>query len=234
MADIQKLHLSQEDWALVLGAIKTYVDAMYEKAGGDTTAVADTLNTLIGEDTGKTVRAISAEEVAKIVANADESFDTLKEIADWIMNDTTGAAKMANDIQTLFAEVGKKAEGEQGATGLYKLIADEVVRATGAENALSGRLDTIEGEGVGSIKKAVKDLEDGQVKTNKEAIEAINNESTGILKKAKDYADGLAGNYDKAGAAAAVKSELEAKYGEWATAEQVAALVAIFALPEEE
>ena len=38
--------------------------------------------------------------------------------------------------------------------------------------------------------KAVSDLENGQVKTNTEAIAAINNANTGILKQAKDYADG--------------------------------------------
>lgn len=67
------------------------------------------IQTLIGDvegDDEKSVRTISAEEVAKIVANADESYDTLKEIADWIMNDTTGAAKMANDITAL--QSGKK------------------------------------------------------------------------------------------------------------------------------
>lgn len=46
-----------------------------------------------------------ANEVAKIVAGADKDFDTLKEIADWILNDTTGAASMANDIATLKGDV---------------------------------------------------------------------------------------------------------------------------------
>ena len=62
------------------------------------------VETLIGSVTGddaKSVREISAEEVAKVVADAPTSYDTLKEIADWIMNDTTGAAKMANDISAL-------------------------------------------------------------------------------------------------------------------------------------
>ena len=40
-----------------------------------------------------------AYQVAQIVAGADASYDTLKEIADWIMSDQTGAAKMANDIK---------------------------------------------------------------------------------------------------------------------------------------
>ena len=46
-------------------------------------------------------------------------------------------------------------------------------------------------EEVGVAKGLVDALADGQVKTNKEAIEAINNTETGILKKAKDYSDGL-------------------------------------------
>ena len=49
----------------------------------------------------QSIRQISAEEVAKIVNSADTKYDTLKEISDWILNDTTGAASMANDIANL-------------------------------------------------------------------------------------------------------------------------------------
>lgn len=48
---------------------------------------------------------VAAEKVVEIVDGADSSYDTLKEIADWILNDTTGAAQMANDITTLKANV---------------------------------------------------------------------------------------------------------------------------------
>lgn len=48
------------------------------------------------------------------MAGADASYDTLKEIADWILNDTTGATKMANDIARLDAILdGIGGEGEQ-------------------------------------------------------------------------------------------------------------------------
>lgn len=60
-------------------------------------------------DINKSIRAIAAEEVAKIVANADASYDTLKEIADWILSDTTGAAKMVEDIgdiQDFIGDIG--------------------------------------------------------------------------------------------------------------------------------
>ena len=61
------------------------------------------ISTLIGGDTNKSVRSVAAEEVAKIVNSADTRYDTLKEIADWIISDTTGAASMANDITALKA-----------------------------------------------------------------------------------------------------------------------------------
>ena len=65
--------------------------------------VESKISTLVGEDTGKSVRSVSAEEVAKIVNGADTRYDTLKEIADWIISDTTGSAQMANDINALKA-----------------------------------------------------------------------------------------------------------------------------------
>lgn len=54
-----------------------------------------------GFATEQSIRQISAEEVAKIVNSADTKYDTLKEISDWILNDTTGAASMANDVANL-------------------------------------------------------------------------------------------------------------------------------------
>lgn len=71
-------------------------------------AINDRIVALVGDvegDDTKTIRTIATEEVVKIVAGADTKFDTLKEIADWIANDTTGAAKMANDIVALDSRV---------------------------------------------------------------------------------------------------------------------------------
>lgn len=94
-------------------ALKTLIDG---KADG--TVVA----TLVGEDSGKSVRTISSEEVAKIVAGANANYDTLKEIADWIMSDSTGAAKMANDITRLDAildGIGGTTSGEYATVVAY-------------------------------------------------------------------------------------------------------------------
>ena len=56
--------------------------------------------TLVGSDTGKSARTIASEEVAKIVADADESYDTLKEIADWISSHSASASQMNSQINT--------------------------------------------------------------------------------------------------------------------------------------
>ena len=126
-------------------ALKTLIDG---KADG--TAVA----TLIGEDAGKSARAISAEEVAKVVANADADFDTLKEIADWILSDTTGAAKMAADIDRLDAildGIGDTTSGEYATVVAYVEamiaalnIGDYVKTATMTEE-LAKKVDKVEG-----------------------------------------------------------------------------------------
>ena len=126
------------------------------------------VETLVGEDTNKSARDIAAEEVAKVVASADTKFDTLKEIADWILNDTTGAANMANDIANLKQE----------------------------DINIDGRLDVLEG-----IKHTHenKDVLDGISEVKVSAWDAAE-------QNAKDYADGLAVNYDAAGSAASAES----------------------------
>lgn len=155
--------LAHSDMEVILSAIKAYVDKQVELANGDTTAVANLLNAVIGADdkagaieNQKTIRAISAEEVAKIVANADTKYDTLKEIADWILSDTTGAAKMASDILQLQNYVGVPADGETAASGLFKAIADEAGRADTAEKANAKAISDEETR----AKAAEKDLQD--------------------------------------------------------------------------
>lgn len=62
-----------------------------------TLLVTTMVNNLIGNDSGKTIRTIAQEEVALIVDNAPQAFDTLKEIADWIGDNTDAADIVALD-----------------------------------------------------------------------------------------------------------------------------------------
>ena len=126
-------------------ALKTLIDG---KADGSV------VTTLVGEDTGKSVRAISAEEVAKIVAGADENYNTLKEIADWIMSDTTGATKMANDITRLDAildGIGDTTGGEYATVVAYveAMIAalgiTDYAKTADVNAELAKKVDKVEG-----------------------------------------------------------------------------------------
>ena len=89
----------------VFDSAKTYTDGaisgLNETLTTNIASVESKVNILIHSDSGKSVRDIAVEEISKVVAEAPESYDTLKEIADWIQNDTTGSAEMANDIENL-------------------------------------------------------------------------------------------------------------------------------------
>ena len=114
-------------------------------------------------------KAVAVAEVAAVVAGADASFDTLKEIADWIANDTTGAAAMANDIATLEGLVGDTAVATQIANAI-----DAALKVEGADKyALASDLTDLAGR--------VKALEDAGHVTQ----DAIN---AGV-QEAKDYTD---------------------------------------------
>ena len=129
-----------------------YVDE--KTAGIASDAALQDLNgkvtTLVGEDTNKSARAIAAEETAKIVAGADASYDTLKEIADWISSHSTDAAAMNSAILALQAIVdGIGGEGEKATVVAYVDDAIAALKigdyAKAADlTALAGRVSALE------------------------------------------------------------------------------------------
>ena len=80
-----------------------YAKEVADKAAGDAAAVGAKVDTLVGEDAGKSARTIANEELAKqlIPENAQESLDTLKEIADWIQAHPAEATEMNSKITAL-------------------------------------------------------------------------------------------------------------------------------------
>ena len=184
---------------------------------GENTAAIATLNgaaDVVGS-VANTANAAAAAKVAEIVAGADANFDTLKEIADWILNDTTGAADMANDIAALQAQmVGIES------TVVAKIAAEiaAALKVDGADkyalaselSALADRVKAIEDAGyqtaaqVGSAidaKIAALDLANSYDAKGAAATAETN---------AKAYADSLAGNYEVAGAAAQALADAKA------------------------
>lgn len=195
------------------------ITAVEGKASANETAIG-VLNG--DETTAGSVKKTVADAVAKIVADAPESLDTLKEISDWISSHSDDAAAMNSAIQTnssaitaLQTLIGSLPEGitATDVVGyIQEAVAAEKTRAEGIEGGLDTRLQAVEsavGE-TGSIADAIatakseaiasaKTYTDTEVKkvndkavANAEAIEAINAVDTGILAQAKVYTDALA------------------------------------------
>lgn len=135
----------------------------------------------------------AAAKVAEIVAGADASFDTLKEIADWIINDDLGAADMATSIATL----KKQLTGIDAESTVVAAIADAVngaLKVDGVEKyALASELTTLAGR--------VKALEDAGYQNAAQVGSAID---------AKIAALDLANAYDAKGAAATAETNAKA------------------------
>ena len=156
------------------------------KAAHEANAAA--IEVLNGDGDGsvsKIATTIAATKVAEIVAGADADFDTLKEIADWILNDTTGAADMINDIAALQTLVGDKAVAEQ--------IADAISAEGLDKYALAADLN--------ALVDRVKALEDAGYQDAEAVTAAID---------AKITALDLANTYDAKGAAAAAETAAKA------------------------
>ena len=130
-----------------------------------------------------------ADAVAKIIAEAPEAYDTLKEIATWISTHENDASAMNQTIQTnktdianLVKLVGSLPEGSESKT-IVEYINSKVASvdftaaiATAKQEAISAaatdaktKADTAET----NAKNAVKELANGQVKTNTDNIEAL-------------------------------------------------------------
>lgn len=113
--------------------LQTAVAAIQETLGDSTKGlvkqVADNKAAIEKLNGDNTTEGSVAYQIAQIVAGADASFDTLKEIADWIGTHTTDAATMNSQINTNKTDI----------TSLKALVGDEAV-ATQIANAIDEAL----------------------------------------------------------------------------------------------
>ena len=113
------------------------------------------VNTLIGDDVGKSVATIAGEvadaKIALIVNNAPEAFDTLKEIADWIENheetvDIVNVTNRVTDLEEILngTPAGEDPELEPAVPGLIANV-----------NNLEDRVEVLETD-MTTIKEVLK------------------------------------------------------------------------------
>lgn len=209
MADIKKF-LDQAGVSTLWKRITTELE---EKAYDDSAlrglikANTDAITVLNGD--AKVEGSVSkkvAEGIASVVAGADASFDTLKEIADWIANDTTGAASMANKIAALETLVGNTAVATQIANAIETALKVDGVDkyALAADlTALAGRVATLEGASHTHSNKVLldtytqteADLADAVTKKHDHANKAVLDGITDVKVAAWDAAEANAKTY---------------------------------------
>lgn len=155
-------------------AYDTKISTIEGNIQGTTNAVGNVtakVNVLVGEDTNKSARTIASEEVAKIVASAPEAYDTLKEIADYIATDQTGAAELSNKIN-------------QNTQDISQLREDLTTESTTRASAIS------------NINSSIEDLTT-KVTANVGSVANLNTEISGLKTKDGELAELIQGNADE-------------------------------------
>lgn len=197
IAEIQKVKDAAYNDTEVRGLIKTNTDNITNLTGR-ADAVEGKVSTLVGEDAGKSARAIANEELTKqlIPEGAKESLDTLQEIAAWIQNHPDDASAMNAAIAALKTKVGDIPDGATSTTVvayIKELVDAEKVRATGAESGLDNRVNAVEaklGDGEGSVSKQIE----AAVKVETDARVAADSALDGKITTAKAAADKAQGD----------------------------------------
>ena len=126
----------------------------------------------------KTTQGSVAYQIAEIIANAPEDFDTLKEIADWITNDTAGVGALntrITNVETKNSEQDSKIQALEAAD--VQIKKDYVAADTALETKL-----------VGTATDGYKTLGDLETKVKANAAAA---------KDAKDAADAAQADADQ-------------------------------------
>ena len=134
------------------GADKTEINGTISALDGRVAANEGAIEVLNGEGNGSVKKQV-ADAIAGVVNSAPEDFDTLKEVADWIASDTTGAAKMQADIARL--------DGVETVDGSVKkqikdAVAAEAAIARAAEQANAGAIATEKGRVDGIVADYLK------------------------------------------------------------------------------
>ena len=155
----------------------------------------DTLQAQVADETTGLIKKVT--ELKTQIDNVSEGNLTIKNGAintDQLANNSVTETKLATDL-------ANKINAAQTATQVSSAIDTKINELNLAETyeALNNKTQLVnEGStedqypSAKAVYTAVSTLQNGAVKNNADAIEAINNETTGILASAKSYADGKA------------------------------------------
>ena len=170
----------------------------------DLTTLDGKVTTLIGSDASKSVRTIANEELAAqlIAANADESLDTLQEIAAWIQSHPDDASAMNAAITALQTKTELGTYDDNGTPTQYATVKAYVEGYVGAAVAAVHSHDNkavIDGITATLVSNWNEAYTKAHEHTNKSVLDGITAADitawNAAEQNAKNYADGLATNY---------------------------------------
>ncbi len=144
--------------------------AINDKIG--TVGTGTTIVAMISDEANRATKAES--DLAKRVTANETSINTLK-----------GNATTEGSVAYAVADEQRRAEGKE--SELATSIANESTARTTADTALSNRLTVIEGEGEGSIKKAIADIKGTLGETDAKTLAALNKRIDKVVTDAKTY-----------------------------------------------
>lgn len=215
---VEALEAGTYDDTEVRGLISDNATAIAGKASqSDFNTLDGKVTTLIGSDTSKSVRTIANEELAAqlIPANAQESLDTLQEIAAWIQShpgDVTAINSAITALQTKL-ELGIDPTTSAQFTTVKGYVEAAIADLEAAQHTHSNKsvLDGITSTKVSNWDTAYTNNHTHSNKSVLDGITASDVASWNAAEQnAKNYADGLASNYDAAGSATAVYEAITA------------------------
>ncbi|MBR5584051.1 MAG: hypothetical protein IKW21_05940, partial [Lachnospiraceae bacterium] len=200
IADAESAAKSHADNAVA--SVSATLASVSAKADAAESAIA-----VLNSEGEGSVKAQVAAGIAEVVADADADFDTLKEIADWILNDKEGAAALQNTVASHTTKLGEVDNSLAALSAKDNSIDSEIaaikedILALEGEGGVSGvvsRVDEVE-DAIEDIEAAIGSVPEGKtlislVDTNAGAISGL---STTVGEQAT-----LIGNLD-----AAVKAE---------------------------
>lgn len=162
------------------------VSALDTATTGRVSVLESKMDVLNGEATVEgSVKKQVADAIAGVVASAPEDFDTLKEIADYIASDKTGAAELSNRVAANETAIANLEE-----VALSKTASLEVLNAITAEDVASWK----------AAEQNAKDYADGLDAAQTQAREALAGRVTTLEGVVGDETSGLvadvAGNAD--------------------------------------
>ena len=184
----------------------------------DLTTLDGKVTTLIGSDASKSVRAIANEELAAqlIAANADESLDTLQEIAAWIQSHPDDASAMNAAIAALQAKTELGTYDDNGTPIEYATVKAYVEGYVGAAVAAVHSHDNkavIDGITATLVSNWNTAYTNNHTHSNKSVLDGITAADIAAWnaaeQNAKNYADGLAANYATAAQGALADTALQ-------------------------